>query len=119
MDSLNKAIEKQGEAKLAWQMNAININKELKEKDWKLQHLNWKTQSTKITAELKALEAKNAIEIEKSKKEVEVIEEQKKSLIQDRHKKLQIDWKELLDLGVPLEEANLLLQLEKWSLICH
>jgi hypothetical protein len=33
MDSLNKAIEKQGEAKLAWQMNAININKELKEKD--------------------------------------------------------------------------------------
>jgi hypothetical protein len=68
--------------------------------------LNWKTQSTKITAELKALEAKNAIEIEKSKKEVEVIEEQKKSLIQDRHKKLQIDWKELLDLGVPLEEAS-------------
>jgi hypothetical protein len=30
--------------------------------------LNWKTQSNKITVELKALEAKNTIEIEKSTK---------------------------------------------------
>ncbi len=53
------------------------------------------------------------VEVEKSKKEAELIEEQKKTVMQDRLKKLLLDRKELLELGVSREEVDLVLPLAK------
>ncbi len=52
-------------------------------------------------------------EVEKSNKEAELIEEQKKTVMQDWLKILLLDQKELLELGVSQEEVDLVLPLPK------
>ncbi len=78
------------------------MQKEIKEKELLLQRKNFFIQRKKVDAE-----------VEKSKKEAELIEEQKKTVMQDRLKKLLLDRKELLDLGVSREEVDLVLPLAK------
>ena len=70
-------------------------------------------QSRKVKAELLIMERKSEVEMEKSRTEAALLEEQTKTVMQDRLKKLLLDRKELLDKGVSIEDVNLLLPLQK------
>jgi hypothetical protein len=59
------------------------------------------------------MERKSEVEMEKSRTEAALLEEQTKTVMQDRLKKLLLDRKELLDKGVSIEDVNLLLPLQK------
>ncbi len=43
------------------------------------------------------------VELEKKRKEIDLLQEWKKQLMQDRLKKLLFDWKELIYMGVPVD----------------
>jgi hypothetical protein len=51
-------------------------------------------------------------ELEKIKSEAELIQEQKKTVIQEQMTKLLMDCKELLELGVSKEDVDLMLSLK-------
>ncbi len=67
MGSINHAIEKQGESKTSWKKEEIEMQKEIKKKELLLQLKNYFMQRKKVDAE-----------VEKSKREAELIEEQQK-----------------------------------------
>jgi hypothetical protein len=102
MGSINQAIERQGQSKNSWKKDEIEMQKQIKEKELLLQRKNYFMQRKKVDAD-----------VEKARREAELIEEQKKSVMQDRLKKLLLDWKELLEFGVSREEIDLVLPLPK------
>ena len=80
MGSINQAIEKQGESKMSWKKEEIDLQKEVKEKELALQRRTFFMQKKKIDTELTVLEKKCEVEVQKSRREAELIEEQKKLL---------------------------------------
>jgi hypothetical protein len=102
MGSINQAIERQGQSKNSWKKDEIEMQKEIKEKELLLQKKNYFMQKKKVDAD-----------VVKAFREAELIEEQKKSVMQDRLKKLLLDRKELLEFGVSREEIDLVLPLPK------
>ncbi len=55
---------------------------------------------------------KTELNFEKTRREADLLEEQKKQLMQDRLKTLLLDRKELLEIGVSLDDINLLIPLK-------
>jgi hypothetical protein len=113
MGSINDAIEKQGGNKDSWKRHEIETNKELRGQEIELQKKQYFLQNRKIKAELQIMERKSEVEMEKCRTEAALLEEQTKTVMQDRLKKLLLDRKEHLDKGVSIEDVNLLLPLQK------
>jgi hypothetical protein len=55
---------------------------------------------------------KTKLELEKTRREADLLEEQKKQLMQDRLKKLLLNRREPLEIGVSLDDINLLMPLK-------
>ncbi len=120
MGSLNEAISSQASSKSVWKKEEIEAHKEMKSAELALQQKNYFLSRRKITAEVQVMNKrcevkveKTRLELEKTRREADLLEEQKKQLMQDRLKKLLLDRKELLDMGVPIDDVNLLLPLQK------
>jgi hypothetical protein len=79
--SINSAIEKQGESRNVWKKEEIAIQKEMKEKDLTL--WNDFMQKKKIDVELTVMGKTCAIQVEKSKREAEHLEDQKITVMHD------------------------------------
>jgi hypothetical protein len=113
MGYLNESISNQASAKSVWKKEEIEAQKEIKNKELALQQKNYFLSKRKINAEVEVMNQRCEVELEKTRKEIDLLEEWKKQLMQDRLKKLLFDRKELIDMGVHVDEVNTLLPLEK------
>jgi len=112
MGSVTDAIEKQGAAKSVWKKEKLEATKAWKAEELMLQKRQLVMQQKRSRAEVEVLNRKSEVEIRKMNHEAALLEEQKKSVKQDRLKKLLLDRKELRDLGVSDSEIDLLLPLQ-------
>jgi len=112
MGSVTDAIQKQGAAKSVWKKEKLEATKAWKAEELMLQKRQLVMQQKRSHAEVEVLNRKSEVEIRKLNHEAALLEEQKKSVMQDRLRKLLLDHKELRDLGVSDSEIDLLLPLQ-------
>jgi hypothetical protein len=79
MGSITDAIEKQGGTKDSWKRHEIETNKELRGQEIELQKKQYFLQSRMVKAELLIMQQKTAVEMEKSRNEAALLEEQTKT----------------------------------------
>ena len=97
MGSVTDAIQKQGAAKSVWKKEKLEATKAWKAEELMLQKRQLVMQQKRSHAEVEVLNRKSKVEIRKMNHEAALLEEQKKSAMQERLKKLLMDHKELRD----------------------
>jgi hypothetical protein len=88
MGSVTDAIEKQGAAKSVWKKEELEATKAWKAEELMLQKRQLVMQQKRSHVEVEVLNRKSEVEIRKMNHEAALLEEQKKSVMQDRLKKL-------------------------------
>jgi len=119
LDGIKDAIKEKDEKRVSWKLKEMEESRKMKEaeiqetrKFKEAEHLLKEREVLAKEAEVAVHKLKVEGELAKMQSEAELIQEQKKAVMQDRMKKLLMDRKELLELGISLEEVNLMLPLK-------
>jgi hypothetical protein len=106
------------EKRVSWKLKEMEESRKMKEAEMQETRKFKEAEHHLKEREVLAKETEVAVhklkvegELAKMQSEAELIQEQKKAVMQDRMKKLLMDRKELLELGISLEEVNLMLPL--------